>query len=57
MVARVLYNTALHLLQHGDVIQDGSTVTGIEEDERWECQRDESMAGPEREVVDLLPEE
>lgn len=54
-VSRVLYNTALYLLERGTSIDEGHTIPGIEPQSRWVCRRTESTAMPQRAVLDLAP--
>jgi hypothetical protein len=54
-VAAVLHNTAYYLFEHGDVIDDGHTVAGIEPESRWTCQHEKSLLKPSRIVLDLNP--
>jgi hypothetical protein len=54
-VASMLYNTAAYVLEHGDVIEDGHTVAGLSSTDRWQCQHEESLAAPERTVLDINP--
>lgn len=54
-VARTMFGTACYLFDAGDVIEDGDTVCGIEESDRWVCRRESSLSGPERLVLDLNP--
>ncbi len=54
-VASLLYNTGLYLFDHGDVIEDGHTVEGLEPESRWRCQHETALVEPEREVVDVSP--
>ncbi len=49
-----LRNLAAYLYRKGDVIEDGNTVEGIDGG-RWSCQREDSMAGPMRMVLDINP--
>lgn len=49
-----LRNLAAYLYRQGDVIEDGNTVEGIDGD-RWHCQREDSMVGPMRMVLDIRP--
>jgi hypothetical protein len=55
-VSRVLYNTALYVLERGGAIDDEHTVPGIEPQSRWLCRRCDSLALPAREVLDLTPQ-
>ena len=50
-----LYNTAVYLLQHGDVIADGHTLPSIDEHSQWPCQHEDALIAPERVVVDVNP--
>jgi hypothetical protein len=54
-VARVLYNSALYIFDRGDIIQDGHTIQGVKPSDKWKCQHEKALAGPEREVLDLNP--
>jgi hypothetical protein len=54
-VSRVLYNTGIYAMEHGDVIEADHTVQGIRPDEKWLCHREPSLALPERTVIDLDP--
>ncbi|MBS0656808.1 MAG: DUF4261 domain-containing protein [Verrucomicrobia bacterium] len=54
-VARALFGTAFYMYDVGDVIQDGDTIAGIEETDRWVCRREMSLSGPERTVLDINP--
>ena len=54
-LAGLLYATAGYLLAEGDVIEDGTTISGLEGDEHWTCRREESLVGPSRSVVDIDP--
>jgi Domain of unknown function (DUF4261) len=54
-VARALYNSAYYIFDKGDIIRDGNTIQGIKPTDKWRCQREVSLVGPEREVLDLNP--
>ncbi len=49
-----LRNLGAYLYQKGDIIEDGNTVEGIDGD-KWICQREDSMVGPMRIVLDICP--
>lgn len=51
----LLYNTAAYVFRHGDVIEDGHTVEGLTPNDKWVCQHEVALAGPEREVLDIAP--
>lgn len=54
-VSGLLFNTAVYLFENGPVIESGNTVAGIEEGSKWECQFENALVAPEREVLDLNP--
>ena len=54
-ISRVLYNTAIYLVENGPVIESGHTVQGIEPGSRWKCQQEDALIAPERTVLDLNP--
>ena len=53
-VAQQLYNTAIYLLEHGDIIADGHTLTGSN-GEPWRCRHEDSLLEPSRLVLDICP--
>ena len=54
-VSRVLYSTALYLVENGPVIESGETITGADPDSMWGCRFEESLLHPKRTVLDLDP--
>jgi hypothetical protein len=54
-ISRVLYNTAIYLIENGPVIESGHTVQGTEPGSRWTCQLEDALIAPERTVLDLNP--
>jgi hypothetical protein len=54
-LAAELKNLADHLLEHGDVIQDGQAVPGGSAGTSWRARRRTSLAEPTRQVLDLAP--
>jgi Domain of unknown function (DUF4261) len=54
-MAGVLYDAAVYLLEHGDVIADGNTIGGVRGDEHWRCQHEAALVAPDRLVVDIDP--
>jgi hypothetical protein len=54
-VAALLYNLITYGLTHGDCIEDGHTVQGLEPNQRWRCQHESSLLGPRRIVLDINP--
>ncbi len=56
-VAGMLWNTSFYLFEHGDVIEDGHTIGGVHPQDQWACRHEESLVGPNREVLDVNPGE
>ena len=54
-VAAVLYNLAAYVLEHGDVIESGHTVSGMDGGDHWPCQLEDALVGPDRLVLDIDP--
>jgi hypothetical protein len=54
-LAGLLYATAAYLLDEGDVIADGNTISGLEGDEHWRCTHEDALVAPVRRVVDVDP--
>ncbi len=54
-LAALLYATADYLLQAGDVIGDGNTISGLEGDEHWRCEHEDALVPPARTVLDIDP--
>jgi hypothetical protein len=54
-LAGLLYAVAGYLLEEGDVIADGNTISGLSEDERWRCEREDALVPPARTVLDIDP--
>lgn len=54
-LSRVLYNTAIYLLEHGPVIESGHTIQGIETGSKWTCQLEDALIPPARTVLDVNP--
>lgn len=54
-LAGLLYAVAAYLMEEGDVIADGNTVSGLTEEERWRCEREDALVPPARTVLDLDP--
>jgi hypothetical protein len=52
-VAALLFNTAAYLFEHGDVIDDGHTISGTSEDEVFRCSHQDSLVEPHRLVLDV----
>lgn len=54
-IASMLYNAALYIYKNGDCIQDGHTIQGLAEDQKWRCQHEEALVAPKRIVIDIDP--
>lgn len=54
LVGRQLWALAAYVLEHGDVIDDGHTVQGVD-DASWRARHEDALVGPPREVIDLDP--
>lgn len=54
-VATKLLGIARYLYDHGDIIEDGETVPGRADGEKWPCHHEEPMLGPARVVLDVDP--
>lgn len=54
-VAAHLCNIAAYLFEHGDVVESGHTVDGLDDGQKWVCQPEEALVPPEREVLDINP--
>lgn len=52
-IAELLFATAVYLLEAGDVIEDGNTISGTDGDGRYACHREASLLDPARLVVDV----
>ena len=52
-MAQFLFNTGVYLVQNGDVIEDGHTLTSIDGQSQWVCRHEESMIDKERLVLDV----
>lgn len=53
----LIYNMAYYIYENGDVIQDGHTVEGLIQGDKWRCQHEIALATPERIVLDINPGE
>ncbi|MGI4737141.1 MAG: DUF4261 domain-containing protein [Janthinobacterium lividum] len=54
-IAGLLWNYAYYLFENGDVIENGNTLAGLGGDSKWRCDRQISLVGPERIVLDVQP--
>ena len=54
-VAAWLYAIGAYLLEAGDVVEDGNTVSGLDGDEHWVCHHEDALVAPARRVLDVDP--
>jgi len=52
-IAELLFATAVYLFDHGDVIEDGNTISGTDGEGRYVCRREASLLDPARLVLDV----
>lgn len=52
-VAGLLLNYVQYVYDKGDIIADGNTINGFDQNEKYICQRQVAAAGPERIVINL----
>lgn len=52
-VAGLLWNYAYYIFEQGDVIESGNTLLGLEPNTKWRCERQLSLATPERVVINV----
>ena len=54
-LAGLLYATGAYLLEEGDVVEDGNTISGLEPDDQWACHHEDALVAPPRRVLDVDP--
>ena len=52
-VAELLWDYAYYIFEQGDIIESGNTLLGLEPNSKWKCERQISLAGPERVVINV----
>lgn len=52
-VINYIFNFASYLFMNGDIVKDGDTMDGRDENERWICQHEDSLIAPKRVVLDV----
>lgn len=52
-VAGLLWNYAYYIFEQGDVIESGNTLLGLEPNSKWRCERQISLASPQRVVINV----
>ena len=55
-LAPVLMGYAEYLFEKGDVLQDDDLVRGVQPEDEWTCQREQSLSLPARPVMDFRPD-
>lgn len=56
-VISFMNNYAAYLYMNGDVIHDGETIDGINPEDKWTCQHEDSLVEPNRIVLDICMSE
>ena len=54
-IAGLLWNYAYYIFEQGDVIENGNTLLGLEPNSKWKCERQLSLAAPERLIINVQP--
>lgn len=54
-IGRLLWNYAYYLFGSGDIIENGNTLAGLGSGSKWIGDRQISLVGPERVVLDVQP--
>lgn len=54
-IGGLLWNYAYYVFDNGDVIENGNTLAGLGNNSKWMCERQLSLVGPERIVVNVQP--
>jgi len=54
-LAALLHNAGIYIFEHGDVVEDGHTIEGLEPGQRWKCHHEKALVPPNRVVLDLNP--
>lgn len=52
-VINYIHNYASYIFKNGDIINDGETMDGHDENERWVCQHESCLIAPKRIVLDI----
>lgn len=55
-IANLLWTYAYYAYEFGDIIVDGNTLEGLKAGSKWKCEKQFSLVGPERIVVNVTPE-
>jgi hypothetical protein len=54
-IGGLLWSYAYYLFENGDIIENGNTLAGLGSGSKWICDRQISLVGPERVVLDIQP--
>ena len=54
-VSDILYAYAYYIFDNPNVLDDIETIEGISKNDKWECQHEVALVGPERVVLDINP--
>jgi len=54
-LAALLVNSAMYIYEHGDCIEDGHTIQGLNAEDRWKCRHEVAIVAPKRPVIDICP--
>ena len=55
-IASLLWNYAYYLFENGDIINTGNTLLGLQKNSKWKCEKQLSLAGPQRVVINVSPQ-
>ena len=55
-VANLLWTYAYYVYEFGDIIVDGNTLEGLKAGSKWKCEKQLSLVGPERVVINVTPD-
>jgi hypothetical protein len=54
-LAQLLWNYAYYIFEHGDIIENGQTLAGVDKNSKWKCERKRGSLHPDRAVIDVHP--
>ena len=55
-IANLLWTYAYYAYEFGDIIVDGNTLEGLKAGSKWKCEKQLSLVGPERVVINVTPD-
>lgn len=55
-IANLLWTYAYYAYEFGDIIVDGNTLEGLEAGSKWKCEKQLSLVGPDRVVINVTPD-